>query len=292
MKPQNQSEYTPEQTIACEQLLVTLLRWSGPWKESIYLIGGLVPRYLFEGVEHAGTIDVDLVLNLELLAETEAYKTLEQNLKRVGLQRALNEDGQAQHFRWVSSEQSQVAIDLLCPSSQGQKGGSVQPLVVAGQKRLSALRIPGAHLVFHDYIEKTVRAELLDGRGVAAVQVRLAGPVSFIVLKALAYENRGEPKDAYDIIFTLLHSPGGPEEVGRSYAAKMAELKDEPLFGEALQILRLRFVSDDHIEGSQKDGPTSYALFTEPVNMARRGLARQNAVSAVELFLSQAEKSP
>lgn len=44
----------------CERLLVTLLRGLGPWKDSVYLVGGLTPRYLVPKVPagktpHAGT---------------------------------------------------------------------------------------------------------------------------------------------------------------------------------------------------------------------------------------------
>lgn len=46
MKPRHQGGYDPAHTDYCERILVTLLRGLGPWKESVYLIGGLVPRYL------------------------------------------------------------------------------------------------------------------------------------------------------------------------------------------------------------------------------------------------------
>lgn len=55
-----------------ERVLATLLRELGPWKDSIYLVGGLVPRYLVTArppamPAHAGTMDVDVVID-QLLA--------------------------------------------------------------------------------------------------------------------------------------------------------------------------------------------------------------------------------
>ena len=42
MKPKHQGGYTT----LCERTLVTLLRGLRPWKQGIYVIEGLVPRYL------------------------------------------------------------------------------------------------------------------------------------------------------------------------------------------------------------------------------------------------------
>ena len=41
-KPQTISGYEDMVTDACERVLVTLLRGLGPWKESVFLVGGLV----------------------------------------------------------------------------------------------------------------------------------------------------------------------------------------------------------------------------------------------------------
>jgi hypothetical protein len=59
--------YTPQQTLDCERLLVTLLCRLGPYREHVRLVGGLCPRYLCPAAppnvpEHVGTQDVDLVL--------------------------------------------------------------------------------------------------------------------------------------------------------------------------------------------------------------------------------------
>lgn len=45
-KPTTLDGYRDQYTQDCERVLVTLLRGLGPWKESIYLVGGLTPRYL------------------------------------------------------------------------------------------------------------------------------------------------------------------------------------------------------------------------------------------------------
>jgi hypothetical protein len=82
------SDYDEEMTVRCDRALVTLLGDLGPWRDRIYLAGGLAPRYLVgelpEGARaHVGTADVDLVIGLALGDETpETYRTLQNNLER------------------------------------------------------------------------------------------------------------------------------------------------------------------------------------------------------------------
>jgi hypothetical protein len=61
-KPATFDGYSDQYTVDCERVLVTLLRGLGPWKESVYLIGGLTPRYLVAErppvvPAHAGTLE-------------------------------------------------------------------------------------------------------------------------------------------------------------------------------------------------------------------------------------------
>lgn len=86
-KPATLDGYSDQYTLDCERVLVTLLRGLGPWKESVYLVGGLTPRYLVAArppviPAHAGTLDVDIVIDLQILTDTDAYHTLENNLLR------------------------------------------------------------------------------------------------------------------------------------------------------------------------------------------------------------------
>lgn len=293
MKPKHQGGYTALHADLCERALVTLLRGLGPWKTGVYLAGGLVPRYLIQRqargqqglAPHAGTTDVDLVLDLQVLATVEAYRRLEQNLRALGFVRGTNDEGRVQHFSWRKPVGGGIAVvvDLLCDADSGE-GGEVAEL--PGERRLSALKIPGAHLIIRDHIEVELTAALLDERGVAAETVRLANVVPFVVLKALAYEDRFEEKDAYDLVYCLMHYGHGPEDVAAQFADRLALWPDEPLLQRAVEILRVRFASDEHTPGARKDGPISYARFlADPGRRDLDARHRQDAAALVELFL-------
>ena len=88
MSKRHHSDYDEITTARCERALVTLLGNIGPWRQRVYLAGGLAPRYivgkLTDGARpHVGTTDVDLVIALALSDESpEAYRTLESNLRK------------------------------------------------------------------------------------------------------------------------------------------------------------------------------------------------------------------
>jgi hypothetical protein len=45
-KPGTIDGYSERVTRDCERVLVSILRHLGPWKESVFLVGGMTPRYL------------------------------------------------------------------------------------------------------------------------------------------------------------------------------------------------------------------------------------------------------
>jgi hypothetical protein len=71
-KAESRLGYQTERTQACRQLLITLFRKLGPWREKLILVGGLVPYLLFEDGDHVGTTDTDLVLNPSILRTSKA----------------------------------------------------------------------------------------------------------------------------------------------------------------------------------------------------------------------------
>jgi hypothetical protein len=272
------SAYDEVTTARCERALVTLLGDIGPWSERIYLAGGLAPRYIVgslpEGARpHVGTTDVDLVIGLALGDESpEAYRTLENNLKKAGFKAESS-------FRWIKDVQSvNVIVEFLCETDQVEPGRIYKPKEEGTGSGLGAFNVRGAQLVTRDYLVRTIEAERLDGGGLSRVDVRVANILSYTVLKILAFQDRHENKDAYDLIYCLLNFGDGPHDAGR-VAAESAIL-DEEQVSESLRLLAERFESVEH------DGPHAYGAFlSESGDEDEAARLRQEAVAVVRDFL-------
>jgi hypothetical protein len=263
-KPKTIDGYSDAHTADCERVLVTLLRGLGPWAKSVYLVGGLTPRYLIPQrpphvPPHAGTLDVDVVIDLQILANTDAYRSLEENLKRLGFERSENAVGKKISWRWQTQTEhgAKMILEFLADDPE-HSGGRVQPLPTVGN--ISALNIPHSSMVFDLYEEVEIRAELLGENGIAAVTVRHADIVSFTCLKAFAYEDRGEPKDVHDLIYCIENHPGGIDAVAGAINRHLQGQHGMTIRA-ALDILRRRFASEADLEGYRKDGPVAVAKF-------------------------------
>ena len=188
MKPATFDGYSDPYTEDCERVLVTLLRGLGPWKESVYLIGDLRPgissRRPPEVPAHAGTLDVDIVIDMQILADTAAYHTLEENLRKMGFERAENSAGMKLSWRWQTrTEQGALMVLELLADAPDIAGGKVQPLPTVGT--ISALNIPYSSIVFDLHQVAEIQAEILGDNGIATERIRHANVVSFTCLKSL-----------------------------------------------------------------------------------------------------------
>lgn len=263
-KHQNLADHDPSITADCESVLVTLLSGLGPWRDSVYLVGGLAPRYLIEArppevPAHAGTSDVDVVVDMAVLADTEAYKTLEENLTKMGFSRVPKPDGKWFNWRWqvLTDHGNTIVLEFLSWDPK-RKEGHPQELPTEGT--ITALNIPHADIVFDMHDVREISAPLLGGEGNATVKVRYANLVSFLCLKALALEGRGERKDAHDLVYCLEHTADGIAGA----VAQFSEALNGPhaeVVGQALAIVRTKFADDKHGAGYRKDGPTKAARF-------------------------------
>lgn len=283
-KPATIGGYRDEYTDDCERVLVTLLRGLGPLKESVCLIGGLTPRYLVPArppkvPRHAGTTDVDIVIDLQILARTDAYRTLEENLKSMDFERGENAARKKVSWRWqTKTEKGATMIVELLTDAPEIAGGHVQEVPTEGN--ISALNIPHSSIVFDLYQTTEIQAELLGGRGIATEQVRHANLVSFTCLKSFALDLRYEPKDPHDLVYCIQHAPAGLEATAAEFRREL-QGKHAAVITKALAILRKRFSSDGQTEGYLKDGPVAVALFEEDPDAADREkrVLRQREVS-------------
>ena len=297
-KPTTFDGYSDQYTVDCERVLVTLLRGLGPWKESVYLIGGLTPRYLVAArppvvPAHAGTLDVDIVIDLQILADTEAYHTLEDNLKKMGFERAENNAGKKLSWRWQTrTEHGALMVLELLADAPHIAGGRVQPLPTEGT--ISALNIPYSSIVFDLHQVTEIQAELLGDNGLATEQIKHADLVSFTCLKSFAFDQRFERKDAHDLIYCIEHASEGLDAVAATFQ-KAHNGKHRPVIEASLAILRSRFTSDEKAEGYRKDGPVSVAKFElgesdELEQREARTLRQRQASDMIEQLLARIGK--
>lgn len=107
--------------------------------------------------------------------------------------------------------------------------------------------------------------------------VRVAGILSYTVLKTLVFQDRHENKDAYDLVYCLLNFGAGPDDAGRQ--AKGSPIASDRQVTAALELLAERFASADH------DGPSAYSAFLADGDTDAAAQRRQEAVAVVREFL-------
>lgn len=234
MKPTTIAGYNAESTSAARATVLTLATWLGDLMDDVVIVGGLVPSLLVgeppDGVEpHAGTLDVDLALHLAVL-DDQRYAKISERLRRAGAAPSKNDEGKPTPQKWcVPVGTASVEIDFLIgPATPTSRPGGIQHL----EADFAAYIIPAVPLAFADRRRCALSGNTLSGEA-AQREVWVAGPGSFVVMKALALKMRGERKDAYDLCWILQAWENGPADV----AAVFSGLPAHPLKDEALAVL-------------------------------------------------------
>lgn len=262
LKPSTAAGYSVDVTSACERTLVTLLSAFGTLKDTLRLVGGLVPRYLTperppEVPAHAGTSDVDIVLNLEVLAADNEYASLSEQLKVRGFSRWV-ENNVAVSWRWKLQvdERTVVVVELLRDAGGDQPGRAIS----VSDEKVSALTIKHARIVHDWYRTKTIAAEVQGGGGMSIDEIRFADVPAFTILKALACDQRSENKDAADLIHVLRYA-GSITEVSAMFVDRIRSKMHPEALQDGFAALKRRFCDDEFAEGFQKTGSVSFARF-------------------------------
>lgn len=215
--------------------------------DELCIVGGLVPTLLVdmdklpEGVAaHVGTYDLDLGLSIAILDE-QRYEEIAQRLKTAGFEPDHNEAGNTTAQRWRSQEGALVDF-LIAPTDTTDKAGRLRNLDVD----FAAIITPGLQLAFSDREQIQLEGETLSG-GTTARVIPVCGPGAFVVLKALAFRNRGMEKDAYDLWYVVQNRD---DTVNR-----LLSIIQDSVAKQALEILREDFTD------AGRTGPRRVAEF-------------------------------
>ena len=140
--------------------------------EGVDFFGGRADSQKFgqeSPTDGAGTLDPDIGIDLQMLANTEGYHTLEQNLRRMNFVRSKNSKKQKLSWRWETRiNNATVLVELLADTPE-IAGGKAKSLPTDG--RISALSIPHLSVVFDQYNVAKIQAELLGSAGIAIEEV-------------------------------------------------------------------------------------------------------------------------
>jgi hypothetical protein len=215
------------------------------------VVGGLVPSLLIPDESlpagedvHIGTMDLDLGLSLAIL-DRERYEDLIQRLHRSGFEPDENEEGNPTLQRWKvrTSSGLKVTVDFLIPPSlDTDKGGDLRHI----EKDFAAVITPGLRLAFQDKKKVPLKGTTLMGEK-AEREIWVCGPGAFIVLKALAFHQRGENKDAYDLYFVIRNYGKGVDDVFKCLSPLLKEAETK----KAIEIMTRDFVDPESLGPSR-----------------------------------------
>lgn len=114
--------------------------------------------------------------------------------------------------------------------------------------------------------------------------VKHANLVSFTCLKAFAFDQRFEGKDAHDLIYCIEHVSDGLDGAVEMFRNTLRS-NHEAVIRDALAVLRNRFTQNHETAGHLKDGPVAVARFeldnSNEVEQHEARVLRQREVSDV-----------
>jgi hypothetical protein len=240
-KPSSASDYAKENVERVRQTALYVATKLGDLLDHLVVVGGLVPSLLIPDESlpetedvHVGTMDLDLGLSLALL-DTKRYEDLKIRLQRANFKPDENDDGNPTLQRWQISPADglKVTVDFLIPPSlETDRGGDLRHI----EHDLAAVITPGLRLAFQDKQKISLHGLTLLGEK-ASREIWVCGPAAFVILKALAFDQRGENKDAYDLYFLIRNYGAGVGDICSHFVPLLKEAETK----KALEILNRDF---------------------------------------------------
>jgi len=263
-------DYTLDAVNAARSVLLEVAHLLGEYSEDIVIVGGWVPDLILpvEGVEHIGSIDVDVALNHRTLTEI-GYKSIAELL----LSRGYYQGKQPFVFQRDVKTNDQtvtVQVDFLA----GEYEGTGKKHRTQKVQDIRPRKARGVDLAFELPIKVTIQGTL-PGGGEDIVKVNVASVAPFIIMKGMALESRLKEKDAWDIYYCVRYFPGGEEALVQEFLPTL----DHGLVQEGLRNIAEKFSFPKAV------GPTHVADFEELTDLSERELIQRDAYERIDQLL-------
>ncbi|MCD7951203.1 MAG: hypothetical protein LUG12_13235 [Erysipelotrichaceae bacterium] len=197
------SDYDVGQKEAAYKVLIELVNLFDEYKDDFRIVGGWVPYLMFPNNQHAGSVDVDILIN-HLTLQDAGYLSMSRILLKNGYM-----EHPEKYFSFVKDVEVDgrifsVDVDILA----GIYGGTTQKKRSQHVQGVRALKATGGNFAFEFPPQKIeIETERPDG-AIDIANISVIAIVLYLVMKTAAL-GRGKPKDAYDIYFVVKYYPGG-----------------------------------------------------------------------------------
>jgi hypothetical protein len=217
-EPRYEFEYSDRQVEAARRVLVDIGQVLAAYADAMVLVGGWVPDLLLRGADHIGSMDVDLALDVERLADGRYAELVKQLLDTRRYKPG------TKLFQLVTTvdlddgeRPIQVEVEFLAASDVPLKKNR-PPLVDAFRVH----QFPACEVAFANPEIVDVTGPMISGAA-NTVRLRVASLSDFLILKAHAIAGRDKPKDVYDLCFCLDEYPGGIEALAANWRSRRGE---------------------------------------------------------------------
>ncbi len=274
LEPRQREDYSDRQIEAAHRVLVDLGQVLKSFEDCLVVVGGWIPDLLLPKTEepHIGSLDVDLALDAEKLAEGQYAELLKALLSTRRYKQA------EEPFRLyaevdLKDGQPPIRVDVDFLKSPEVKTKKNKPRLTENFRPLDA---SGCNAAFEHPEWVVITGKRIKGQ-TNRVQFRVASIADFLVMKGHALANRDKPKDAYDLCFCLDHYPGGLKELAANWNNRTGE-KDVL---KAIEILKEKFAAVDSY------GTGQVVEFYNSVNAEEQERQARRAFELVQEFLKQ-----
>ncbi len=252
-----------KETEAARAVLLEVLNALGAMRDELVIVGGWVPDLLYPTSNHMGWLDVDLAVSPKAIGGN-AYSSIRERLTKIG---HTMRESPTRFFKHMPGLANPIKIDLITGLYVSQQK---QDSILVDEIRINALR--GIDLAFEASETITIDGRMPDG-SVNQVTARLVAPEAYILIKAIALDERTKDKDAYDIAFVLNHYQPSLADMAR----KVHGISRAGIGKEALQLLRAKFRTFESV-GPVWAGRAASTAGEDPVQFQRAAFEDADAL--------------